>query len=45
MECGILLALCLDRARVETEDYGKLLLALFPTRLTNGGGYHALIGA
>ena len=44
MECGMLLALRLDGARVGTEDYGKLLLALSPTRLTDGGGYHALIG-
>ena len=44
VECGMLLALRLDGARVGTEDYGKLLLALSPTRLTDGGGYHALIG-
>ena len=44
VECGMLLALRLDGAWVGTEDYGKLLLALSPTRLTDGGGYHALIG-
>ena len=44
VECGMLLALRLDGARVGTEDYGRLLLALSPTRLTDGGGYSALIG-
>ena len=44
VECGMLLALRLDGARVGTEDYGKLLLALSPTRLTDGGSYSALIG-
>ena len=38
------LALRLDGAKVGTEDYGKLLLALSPTPLTDGGGYSALIG-
>ena len=44
VECGMLLALRLDGAKVGTEDYGKLLLALSPTPLTDGGGYGALIG-
>ena len=44
VECGMLLALRLDGARVGTEDYGKLLLALSPTPLSDGGGYSALIG-
>lgn len=44
VECGMLLALRLDRARVGAEDWGGLLLALSPTRLTDGGGYCALIG-
>lgn len=44
VECGMLLALRLDGARVGGEDYGALLLALSPTRLTDGGGYCALIG-
>ena len=38
------LALRLDGAKVGTEDYGRLLLALSPTPLTDGGGYSALIG-
>lgn len=44
VECGMLLALRLDGAKVGTEDCGRLLLALSPTRLTDGGGYCALIG-
>ena len=44
VECGMLLALRLDGAKVGTEDCGQLLLALSPTRLTDGGGYCALIG-
>lgn len=44
VECGMLLTLRLDGARVGTEDCGRLLLALSPTRLTDGGGYCALIG-
>ena len=41
----MLLALRLDAARVGGEEYGKILVALSPTRLTDGGGYNALIGA
>ena len=44
VECGMLLTLRLDGARVGAEDCGRLLLALSPTRLTDGGGYCALIG-
>lgn len=44
VECGMLLALRLDGATVGTEDWGRLLLALSPNRLTDGGGYCALIG-
>ena len=44
VECGMLLALRLDGARIGTEDWGRLLLALSPTPLTDGGGYCALIG-
>ena len=40
----MLLTLRRDGARVGTEDCGRLLLALSPTRLTDGGGYCALIG-
>ena len=41
----MLLALRLDDVRVGTEDYGGILVALSPTRLSDGGGYSALIGA
>ena len=44
MECGLLLALRLDRAQVGAEDYGGILVALSPTRLSDGGGYSALVG-
>lgn len=45
VECGMLLALRLDQAQVGTEDYGGILVALSPTRVSDGGGYSALIGA
>ena len=45
VECGMLLALRLDRAQVGAEDYGGILVALSPTRVSDGGGYSALIGA
>ena len=41
VECGMLL----DRAQVGAEDYGGILVALSPTRLSDGGGYSALVGA
>ena len=44
VEHGLLLALRLDRAQVGTEDYGGILVALSPTRLSDGGGYSALVG-
>lgn len=44
VECGMLLSLRLDGAKVGTQDYGKLLVALSPNRLSDGGGYSALIG-
>ena len=45
VECGMLLALRLDGARVGREDYGRLLVALAPNCLSDGGGYSALVGA
>ena len=45
VECGMLLALRLDDVRVGMEDYGGILVALSPTRISDGGGYSALIGA
>ncbi len=45
VDCGLLLALQLDRARIGGTDYEKPLVALSPNRLSDGGGYNALIGA
>lgn len=45
VECGMLLALRLDRAQIGPKDYGGILLALSPNRVSDGGGYSALIGA
>ena len=42
---GLLLAVRVDDARVGQEDYGPILVALSPTPVSDGGGYHALIGA
>ncbi len=42
---ALLLAIKVDRARVGGEDYGPILVALAPGRLSDGGGYNALIGA
>ena len=33
-----------DCAKVGKEDYGPILVALSPTPLSDGGGYHALVG-
>ena len=45
VECGMLLAVRMDRVQVGKEDYGGILVALSPTRISDGGGYSALIGA
>lgn len=45
VECGMLLALRLDRAQVGNRDYGGILVALSPNHVSDGGGYSALIGA
>ena len=45
VECGILLAVRLDGVLVGGTDYGGILAALSPNRLSDGGGYSALIGA
>lgn len=44
VECGMLLALRLDDARVGAENYGGILVALSPNPVSDGGGYSALIG-
>ena len=45
VECGLLLAVRLDRARVGEREYQGVLAALSPTRLSDGGTYSALVGA
>ncbi len=45
VDCGMLLALRLDGAKIGETDYGQILVALSPNRLSDGGGYSALIGA
>jgi len=43
--CALLLAVKVDGATVAGEDWGSILVALSPTPVSDGGGYHALIGA
>ena len=45
VEHGLLLALRVDSARVGAREYGSILVALSPNRLSDGGGYGGLIGA
>lgn len=45
VECGMLLAVRVDRVTVGKRDLGSILVALSPTAVSDGGGYHALIGA
>lgn len=45
VDCGMLLAVRVDRAVVGGEDLGNLLVALSPTSVSDGGGYQALLGA
>lgn len=45
VDCGMLLALRLDGVKAGKVDYGGILVALSPNRLSDGGGYSALIGA
>lgn len=44
VECGMLLAVRMDRVIVDGETYEDYLVALSPTPLSDGGGYNALIG-
>ena len=44
VECGMLLALRLDKVQVGGEDRGAMLAALSPTPVSDGGNYRALIG-
>ncbi|WP_417092459.1 sigma-E processing peptidase SpoIIGA [Intestinimonas timonensis] len=45
VECGLLLAVRLDKAKVGEREYRGVLAALSPTRLSDGGAYSALVGA
>lgn len=45
VECGMLLALRTDGVKVGKEDYGGILVGFSPNRLSDGGGYSALVGA
>ena len=44
VECGLLLALRVDRANCGGGEVRDCLTALSPTPLSDGGGYSALIG-
>ena len=44
IECGMLLALKADRVLMGDRDLGKLLIALSPTPIHDGGSHQALIG-
>ena len=41
---GLLLAVRVDRAVVDGEDRGAMVVALSPTPVSDGGGYGALLG-
>ena len=45
VECGLLLALRVDRAVLGGKNQGPLLVAMSPTPVSDGGGYRALVGA
>lgn len=44
VQCGLLLAVRLDQAAWGTQRRCPCLAALSPTPLSDGGGYHALVG-
>ena len=44
MDRGLLLAVRVDRAVVDGEDRGAMVVALSPTPVSDGGGYGALLG-
>ena len=45
VECGMLLALRVERAEYGKRAYRNCLTALSPTPVSDGGGYCALIGS
>ena len=44
VECGMLLAVRMDRVMVGKRELKGLLVALSPTPVSDGGGYQALMG-
>lgn len=44
VECGMLLAIRADRAMIGGREVVRPLVALSPTAVSDGGGYHALVG-
>lgn len=44
IDCGLLLAIKADSVKLNERELGSLLIALSPTPVDDGGGYHALIG-
>lgn len=45
VDCGLLLALRVDRAEYGRQVHGNCLVALSPTAVSDGGNYSALVGA
>ena len=41
---GILLAMRVEQVRIGKKEQKNMLVALSPTPVSDGGGYHALIG-
>lgn len=44
VECGMLLSARMDSVKAGARNYGGILVALAPNRLSDGGAYSALIG-
>lgn len=44
VECGMLLSVRMDSVKAGARNYGSILVALAPNRLSDGGAYSALIG-
>lgn len=44
VDCGLLLAVKVDSVSIGTQNCGRMLVALSPTPVSDGGAYQALIG-
>lgn len=44
VDCGLLLAVKADNVQIGTQNCGRILVALSPTPVSDGGAYQALIG-